>query len=219
MRQIVDLVMADPILVGTVAKTYEEGSLLPETYHFSRGETRQALLDRMAADMTRVLSALWQERDMGLPLTTMNEALILASVVERETGLAAERPKVAAVFLNRLRLGMRLQSDPTVIYPLSDGLGVMERPLTFKDLETPSEYNTYLHAGLPIGPISNPGKASLDAVMHPLASDALYFVADGSGGHVFAKSLEAHNANVAKWRLVQKAKRQDASSAAPVRMP
>jgi UPF0755 protein len=192
--------------VGKLEQTPAEGSLLPATYFYTYGQERQDLVGRMQKGMTETLDDAWAKRDPSVPLASKADAVILASVVERETGLAAERPHVAAVFENRLRLHMRLQSDPTVIYALSHGLGVMERPLTHLDLATASPYNTYLSDGLPPGPICNPGKASLLAVLHPDASQDLYFVADGSGGHAFAKSLAEHNQNVTRLRRLEQAK-------------
>ena len=187
-------------LTGRPMEIPEEGSLLPQTYFYSLGDTRDALVSRMTRSMNETLDELWPKRKPGLLISNKIEALILASIVERETGLAAERPHIASVFLNRLRLHMRLQSDPTVIYVASNGEGALERSLTRADLDAKSPYNTYVSDGLPPGPICNPGRASLQAVLHPADSDDLYFVADGTGGHVFAKSLADHNKNVAKWR-------------------
>jgi len=178
-----------------------EGSLLPETYHYAWGDDRRELLARMQRDRHRELSHAWAKRAPDLPLRNSAEALVLASIVERETGLAAERPHIAGVFINRLRRGMRLQSDPTVAYGLKQD-GPLDRPLTRADLKSPHPFNTYLHKGLPPGPIANPGRASLEAVLHPLKTADLYFVADGTGGHVFAETLQQHNRNVAKWRKI-----------------
>ena len=191
---------------GKLEQTPAEGSLLPSTYFYTYGQERQDLVARMQKGMAEVLDEIWAKRDPSVPLASKAEAVILASVVERETGIAEERPHVAAVFENRLRLHMRLQSDPTVIYELSNGLGVLDRPLTHADLATPSPYNTYASDGLPPAPICNPGKASLLAVLHPLPSDDLYFVADGSGGHAFAKNLTEHNQNVTKLRKLEQSK-------------
>jgi UPF0755 protein len=193
----------------------EEGAVLPETYAFERGTTRAALAERAAAAMARVLAQEWEQRDAGLPLAGPADMLTLASIVERETSRPEERPLVAAVFLNRLKLGMRLQADPTVAYGVSGGTGVLERPLTRADLDWPTPYNTYRVAGLPPGPISSPGVASLRAVAHPAPSDDLYFVADGGGGHAFARSLEEHNRNVARWRQGQGAPPPGGSRADP----
>lgn len=193
-----------PALNGAVDARPSEGSLLPETYHYLWGETREALIARMARAMRELLADLWAARVPGLPLTDPEQALILASIVERETAVPAERAHVAAVFENRLRRHMRLQSDPTVIYALSKGAGVLDRALTRGDLAVASPYNTYAVEGLPPGPICNPGRASLAAVLHPAASDDLYFVADGGGGHVFARTLADHERNVRHWRAEER---------------
>jgi UPF0755 protein len=201
---IVALVAAADGLEGEVpASPPPEGSLLPETYFYSRGDSRADLLARMSTAMDKSLVELWQARDKSLLLKTPAEAVTLASIVEKETGVAAERPRVAAVFFNRLDQAMPLQSDPTVIFAVSNGRGRLDRPLSKADLQAPSPYNTYLNPGLPPGPIANPGRASLEAVLHPLATKELYFVADGTGGHVFAETLDEHNKNVAAWRSKQ----------------
>lgn len=205
--QVLEELRRAEFLAGDIGRVPAEGMLLPETWHLSRDDPRDEILARMERSMRDLLDRLWDGRAAGLPFKSPFEALVLASIVERETGLAAERPMVAAVFLNRLRLGMRLQSDPTVIYGLSGGLGVLPRPLTKADLAADHPWNTYVIAGLPPTPIANPGRASLEAVLHPAASDALYFVADGSGGHVFARSLDDHNRNVAKWRRIERERR------------
>ena len=187
-------------LTGNVGSVPEEGSLLPETYNYSFNDTRASLIERMQRDRQTLLNEVWEKRAENLPLKTPRDALVLASIVEKETGkLASERPLVASVFINRLRLGMPLQSDPTVIYALTNGMSVLGRKLCRADLLTPSPINTYVNAGLPPTPISNPGRAALEAVLHPEASEYLYFVANGTGGHSFAKSLDEHNKNVAKW--------------------
>jgi UPF0755 protein len=202
--QAVALVAAAEALSGEVGAQPGEGSFLPETYHFTRDDERAALLRRMAEAMDRTLAELWAARAEGLPLKTPAEALVLASIVEKETGVAGERPLVASVFVNRLRRGMRLQSDPTVVYGITRGQGPLGRALTHRDLETPSAYNTYVIDGLPPGPIANPGRAAVEAALRPAESPYLYFVADGSGGHAFATTLQEHNRNVAKWRKVQR---------------
>ena len=214
-RRVLDLVREADYLAGAVTVKPAEGSLLPETWHLSRDDLRDDVVARMERAMRQTLAAAWATRAPGLPLATPQQALILASIVERETAIPAERPHVAAVFENRLRKGMRLQSDPTVIYGLSNGLGALDRPLDRQDLAAAHPWNTYVIDGLPPTPIANPGRASIEAVLHPEASDDLYFVADGSGGHVFARTLDQHNANVAHWRRVEKARAQHAGSAAP----
>lgn len=180
-----------------------EGGIAPDTYFYIRGEQRQAVLQRMVNAQLRILDKLWRQRAEGLPIDTPREALILASIIEKETALAEERARVAAVFVNRLQRGMRLQSDPTVIYGITGGKAPLGRPLTRSDLKASSPYNTYRIRGLPPGPIANPGRASIEAALHPADTDDLYFVADGSGGHVFASTLREHNRNVARWRRSQ----------------
>jgi UPF0755 protein len=177
-----------------------EGTVLPATYSFPRGATRASIVQRATTAMRQDLATVWAARAPDLPLDTPEQALVLASIVERETARADERPRIAAVFLNRLRLGMRLQSDPTVIYAASGGSGVLDRKLTRADLDRDSPYNTYRVHGLPPGPIGSPGLASLEAVTHPAQTSELYFVADGTGGHAFAHSLDEHQQNVARWR-------------------
>lgn len=177
-----------------------DGSLLPETYSYERGTTREQLMDRTRTAMDRALQRAWDARAPGLLLANKAEVLVLASMVERETGRPEERPVVAAVFINRLRLGMKLQSDPTVVYGASGGLGALDHPITRAELDRVDGYNTYSIPGLPAGPICMPGQASLRAATHPAASDALFFVANGTGGHAFAHSQDEHLRNVAHWR-------------------
>ena len=181
-----------------------EGAVLPDTYLHERGTPRGAVLERATRAMDRALAEAWAGRAEGLPLATPQDMLVLASIVERETGRADERARVAQVFVNRLRRGMRLQSDPTVVYAASGGAGVLDRPISRADLDAQHPYNTYRIPGLPPGPIASPGAASLQAVAHPAAGDELYFVADGTGGHAFARTLEEHNRNVARWRALNK---------------
>jgi UPF0755 protein len=207
--EIVALVAAAPDLDGSVPATLPaDGSLLPETYFYSKGDTRAQLLDRMRDGMRKALAEQWLARDDGVALKTVDEAVTLASIVEKETGLAAERPHVASVFFNRLARGMPLQSDPTVIYAVTGGKGPLGRALAKADLQVASPYNTYVNPGLPPGPIANPGRASLEAVLHPDDTKDLYFVADGTGGHAFAATLDEHNKNVAAWRQQQKQQTQ-----------
>ncbi|RMD89474.1 MAG: endolytic transglycosylase MltG [Alphaproteobacteria bacterium] len=200
--QVVALLEATEGLVGHVDKVPPEGTLLPETYYFTYGDSRQALLRRMEKAQSVLLAALWPARAPGLPFHSSDEAVILASIVEKETGRDDERPLIAAVFLNRLRRGMPLQSDPTVIYGISGG-EPLGRGIRQSELDADNPFNTYRLVGLPPAPISNPGRASIEAVLHPTETDYLYFVADGSGGHVFAKTLAEHNRNVAAWRRLR----------------
>jgi len=197
--QVLQLVAAEPALSGDLPPPPPEGRLLPETYGFARGDTRTALVERMSDAMTRTLDEVMPRLAPGLPYTTGDEVLTLASIVEKETGIASERPHIAGAFVNRLRLGMRLQSDPTVIYGLTQGRGPLERSLTRADLERSTPFNTYVIPGLPPAPIANPGRAAIEAVLQPLSTDDLYFVADGRGGHAFARTLAEHNANVRHW--------------------
>ncbi|MBY0301511.1 endolytic transglycosylase MltG [Sphingomonas ginsenosidimutans] len=199
-----DRLMAADGLTGNVGVP-AEGSVLPDGYAFERGDTRAAVLARMQAAMTRYLAAAWKARKPTTVVTTPRQAIILASIVEKETGKPAERRAVAAVYSNRLRLGMPLQADPTVIYPITRGRPLGRR-IRQSELRAKNGYNTYSSPGLPVGPIANPGRLSIDAVLDPAASKALYFVADGSGGHVFADTLAEHNANVKKWYAIRRAR-------------
>jgi UPF0755 protein len=198
--QVLDLVKTTETLDGDAPARVPEGSLLPETYHYVYGDTRTALIERMAQAMRQVLAELWDARAANLPYETPHQALVLASIVEKETGVTSERARVAAVFVNRLRRGMKLDADPTVIYALTNGTGPLDRELTRADLLEDDPYNTYRYAGLPPGPIACPGRAALEAALHPAETDELYFVADGKGGHLFAKTLEEHARNVAQYR-------------------
>jgi UPF0755 protein len=179
-----------------------EGSVLPETYEYEYGADRTALVVRAKAAMDKALAAAWADRSAGLPLASPRDALILASIVERETAKPEERAHVAAVYLNRLRQGMKLQADPTVVYLASNGAGVLDHRLTRSELGRDDPFNTYRSAGLPPAPICSPGLDSVRAVLHPAATDDLFFVADGTGGHVFSRSYEAHDAAVARWRAL-----------------
>jgi UPF0755 protein len=200
-QQIARLMARTDTLSGDVP-TPPEGAMLPQTYAFEYGATRESIVERATAAMQRTLAQAWASRAPDLPLTSPMQLLIVASMVERETARPEERPHIAAVFLNRLRKGMRLQSDPTVIYAVSKGLGVLDRPISKADLDAASPYNTYRAEGLPPGPICSPGLASMEAVARPEPTDDLYFVADGTGGHAFAATLDDHLKNVAKWRAL-----------------
>lgn len=193
----------NPLLDGPLPAPPAEGTLLPETYFFVRGDARGALVGRMQGDMTAALAQLWPQRDPAIPLKSPAEAVILASIVEKETGQKDERARVAGVFYNRMKQGMALQSDPTIIYALTQGKAKLDRALTYTDLKMDNPYNTYVVTGLPPGPIANPGLAALTAVLHPMKTKDLYFVADGTGGHAFASTIEEHTKNVAKWRKIQ----------------
>ncbi len=190
-------------LTGELPPLPEEGSLLPETYLYSYGDSRAALVERMQKAMAEVLDKAWRSRAPDLPFASAREVLIMASIVDKETGMAHERRTVAAVFVNRLRKGMRLQSDPTIIYGLTAGQGPLDRDLTRQDWKLDHPYNTYRIKGLPPGPIGNPGRESIEAVARPADVDFLYFVADGTGGHAFARTLAEHNENVTRWQRVK----------------
>ena len=199
-QTIVDELNANPALTGSVDTIPPEGSLLPETYHYSFGDKRSDLIARMTKAATELIQAEWDRRDPNLPITTPQQAIVMASLIEKETGKKPEeRTRVAGVFYNRMRVGMLMQSDPTVIYTMAGGKGEIGRDLTRDDLGFASPYNTYFSDGLPPGPICNPGLAAIMAALHPEAHDYLYFVADGTGGHAFAKDLAEHNRNVARW--------------------
>ena len=197
---------ASPYLTGQTPDI-PEGSVLPDSYSFQRGDPRAALVKRMQQAMSKTIAALWPKRSTDCPVQTPEQAIILASIVEKETAKPAERPMVAGVYCNRLKIGMKLDADPTVIYPVTKGKPLGRRILK-SELEADNPYNTYRRAGLPPGPIANPGKASIQAVLHPAQTKALYFVADGSGGHVFAETLAEQNANVAKWYALRRQRGQ-----------
>jgi len=197
---------ASPYLAGP-APAIPEGSVLPDSYGFERGDTRAGLAKEMQAAMAKTVAQLWPKRSGDCPVTTPEQAVILASIVEKETGKASERPLIAGVYCNRLKIGMKLDADPTVIYPVTKGKPLGRRILK-SELAADNDYNTYKKAGLPAGPIANPGKASIEAVLHPAATKALYFVADGTGGHVFADTLAEQNANVAKWYAIRRQRGQ-----------
>jgi UPF0755 protein len=214
-EQAFERIAGDKVLTGDMpAELPPEGSLAADTQRFTRGTSRKEVIAKMAAEQKALVRSIWDKRDPDLPLKSSKEMVILASIVEKETGKPEERPHVAAVFLNRLKKGMRLQSDPTIIYGLFGGKGrPSDRPIYQSDMEKPTPYNTYVIKGLPPTPIDNPGRAALEAVAHPVKTDDLYFVADGTGGHVFSATLAEHNKNVARWRQIQKEKAAAAANA------
>lgn len=205
--QILRLLEEDPVLTGDITLAPNEGELLPETYALTRGESRNDIIRRMAEAQEETLDALWEARALELPISTKEEAVILASIVERETGVASERPRIAAVFINRLKRGMRLESDPTIIYGLTKG-EPLGRGLRVSELRKKTPYNTYVINGLPPTPIANPGKDAIAAVLNPAETEEIFFVADGTGGHVFASTLRDHNRNVAQWRRIERERKQ-----------
>jgi UPF0755 protein len=202
-EQVVSRLLQDPVLTGDIKEIPPEGSLLPDTYNFARGVTREQLIQRMQQAQQRMVREIWDHRSPDLPLKTPEQLVTLASLVEKETGKPDERTRVAAVFVNRLKQKMRLQSDPTIIYGLVGGKGTLGRPIMKSEIEQPTPYNTYVIDGLPPGPIANPGRASLEAAANPARTRELYFVADGTGGHVFAETYEQHQKNVARLRSIE----------------
>ena len=215
--QIVEKLKAHPELHGEITEIPAEGSLLPDTYRFGRNDTRQDIVERMQAAQAKFLGKVWATRDEDIVVTTPEEALILASIVEKETGRADERARIASVFQNRIRKKMRLQSDPTIIYGLVGGKGALDGPIMQQDLDRETGYNTYQINGLPPTPIANPGRAAIEAVLRPAKTKDLYFVADGTGGHVFAPTLDEHNKNVFRWRKIEReirAREQEAAAQA-----
>jgi UPF0755 protein len=203
-REIRELVMQADGLVGEITVETPEGAFLPETYHYHFGESRDEILSRMIRDMEDTVAKLWAENKAVSEIKSPDDLIILASIVEKETGVEEERPRVAGVFINRLKKGMKLQSDPTVVYGITEGKHDLGRPLSRKDLASKTEYNTYQINGLPKGPIANPGLESLRAVLAPMVTKDLFFVADGKGGHAFAETLDDHNRNVQKWRKLNR---------------
>ena len=193
-------------LIGQLPEGIKEGSLLPETYFYSYNDTKAEIVRRMQEAMKRNVDGLWERRDQSIPIKTKEQAVILASIVERETSIESERGKVASVFVNRLRKGMKLQSDPTIIYSFTFGNKQLERPIRVSDIQNNSSFNTYHIYGLPPAPICNPGVASLKAVLNPLQTDYIFFVASGSGDHVFSSTIQEHNASVARYRSLMRAK-------------
>jgi len=215
--EILDLVRQAEALQGDITSSFADGDLLPETYFFSRGDTREQVLARMQEAMTKAVDEAWRGRAANLPLASKRDLVTVASIVEKETAIAGERPRIAAVYINRLRARMPLESDPTVIYGITGGRP-LGRELTRADLQKPTPYNTYLKVGLPQGPITNPGRAALLAVARPYTAPRreFYFVADGTGGHAFATNVGDHNRNVARWRDLQRARsEQRAAPASP----
>ncbi len=204
--EVLELVRKTEALTGNITLDVKEGDLLPETYFYSRDDTRDGLLLRMKEAMEKALDEAWRKRAAGLPLANKREALILASMIEKETAVPSERTRVAAVFINRLRRRMKLESDPTTIYGLTEGKAPLGRDLTRADLQSNTPFNTYVIAALPRGPICNPGRASIVAATNPARDRSLFFVADGQGGHAFATTLPEHNRNVERWRQIQREK-------------
>jgi len=202
--QVVEALRASDLFEGEVAAVPEEGSLAPDGYEIRPGEDRAEFLTRMASAQTNFLASAWEARSADTPVETPEEALILASIIEKETGIADERPMVASVFANRLRRGIKLQTDPTVIYGVTEGKSVLGRGLRQSELRAATPWNTYVIDGLPPTPIANPGRAAIEAALAPAESDFIFFVADGTGGHAFAVTLDEHNANVAKWRAIER---------------
>lgn len=206
--EIFDIIQRTEFLNGVLSREPDEGSLLPETYFMTLNDNRDDLVRRMERAMDALMDQVWDTRVSNLPFSTKKEALTLASIVEKETGVESERRRIAGVYISRLRRNMRLQADPTVAYGLAKGTAKLGKPLgrqlSLNDLRTPTAYNTYTIDGLPPGPITNPGRASIEAVLNPLETGDIYFVADGTGGHVFAKTLEEHNRNVARWRQLSR---------------
>ncbi len=201
--QVVEGLKAVDLLTGDVPAVPPEGSLAPDSYEVAAGDTRASVIDRMSDAQRVILAAAWEGRAPGLPLKSPEEALILASIIEKETGVPTERGQVASVFVNRLNQGMKLQTDPTVIYGVTRGQGVLGRGLRQSELRGATPWNTYVIDGLPPTPIANPGKASIEAALNPEATDFVFFVADGTGGHAFAANLDDHNRNVARWRQIE----------------
>jgi UPF0755 protein len=214
-EQTIQRLLEADMLSGNIREVPREGSLLPETYKVVRGTPREQVIQRMQQAQRRVVQEVWERRMADLPLRTPDQLVTLASIIEKETGRPEERTRVAAVFINRLKQRMRLQSDPTIIYGLVGGKGTLGRPILKSEIEQPTPYNTYMIDGLPPGPIANPGRASLEAAANPARTKELYFVSDGAGGHVFAETLEQHQRNVAKLRSIESQRDSAVGSAAP----
>jgi UPF0755 protein len=218
-EQIVQRLMETEFLSGGVKNMPSEGSMLPESYRYPRGASREQVIQRMQQAQARVVQEVWDHRTPDLPLRTPQQLVILASIVEKETGRADERTRVAAVFVNRLRQHIKLQSDPTIIYGLVGGKGTLGRPIQRNEIEQHTPYNTYAIEGLPPGPIANPGRAALEAVANPARTKELYFVADGTGGHTFSETLEQHQRAVARLRAIEQGQREGAAAAQPAAAP
>ena len=212
--QIADILKNDPNLVGEVTQIPAEGTILPDTYRYARNTDRQDLLGRMQAEQAKFLEAIWGTRAANLPFQNIEQAITLASIVEKETSRPDERDRIAGVFINRLRKGMRLQSDPTIIYGVTKGKGYLGRPILRSDIDGETTYNTYKIDGLPPTPICNPGRAAIEAVLNPADTKDVYFVADGTGGHAFAETIRDHQNNVRKWRQIEKKMKAEAKVAA-----
>ena len=208
-EQIVQRLSDNDLFTGSVREIPREGTLLPETYKFPRGTTRDQVIQRMQQAQKRAVAEIWERRSPDLPIKTPEQLITLASIVEKETGKPDERSRVAAVFVNRLKQRIKLQSDPTIIYGLVGGKGTLGRPIKRSEITQPSPYNTYVIEGLPPGPISNPGRASLEATANPARTRDLYFVADGTGGHAFTETYDQHQKNVAKLRAMEKQVQND----------
>src|SRR5215467_7758918 len=213
-EQIVARLTDNDIFAGSVREIPREGTLLPETYKFPRGTTREQVIQRMQAAQKRLVAEIWEHRSPDVPLKSPEQLVTLASIVEKETGKADERSRVAAVFVNRLQKKMKLQSDPTIIYGLVGGKGTLGRPIKRSEIAQPSPYNTYVIDGLPPGPIANPGRASIEAAANPARTKELYFVADGTGGHAFAETYDQHAKNVARLRAVEQDLQNDTAEPA-----
>ena len=214
-EQIVARLLDNPILSGPIKEIPKEGTLLPDGYRFSRGMTREQMIQRMQQAQKRAVQQAWDRRAPDLPLQSPEQLVVLASIIEKETGRSAERSRVAAVFVNRLKQKMKLQSDPTIIYGLVGGKGTLGRPIMKNEIEQPTPYNTYVIVGLPPGPIANPGRAALEAAANPSRTRELYFVADGTGAHAFAENYEMHQRNVARLRLLEQQAREAAKPQDP----
>jgi UPF0755 protein len=224
-EQIVARLLESDLLSGNIKEVPREGTLLPDSYHFTRGFTREQMVARMRQAQDRLVREAWERRSSDLPLKTPEQLVILASIIEKETAKPEERTRIAAVFANRLRQKMKLQSDPTIVYGLVFGKGSLGRPISKADIAQPSPYNTYVIDGLPPGPIANPGRASIEAAASPARTQELFFVADGTGGHAFSETYDQHQKNVARLRVIEQGQRGEASSsevqapAPPARAP